>query len=75
MKNKGLIIFLICILTIISILVTLFFVKLLNGNFNIAIFKSVSDTIIEEKEFENIYKEINQKKYGTLKNKFSFVLL
>ena len=58
MKNKGLIIFLICILTIISILVTLFFVKLLNGNFNIAIFKSVSDTIIEEKEFENIYDEV-----------------
>ena len=58
MKNKGLIIFLICILTIISILVTLFFVKLLNGNFNIAIFKSVSDTIIEEREFENIYDEV-----------------
>ncbi len=58
MKNKGLIVFLICLLTIVLVLVTIFFIKLLNGNFNISIFKSVSDTIIEEKEFENIYDEV-----------------
>ena len=62
MKNKGLIIGLITFLSVIVILLSVFFVLLLNGKIgfkNLGFFTKKSKTVIEEKEFSDTFDSIN----------------
>lgn len=61
MKNKGFIIFLISLLSIISIGLIIFMINVLNGNFhvsNILLFSKVSNQLIIDETYDTIFQKI-----------------